>query len=453
MRGNKLIGVRLARAGVVLAALSAAPAGVAFAQTNERAYESLEFRVVTPGARAVAMGKTFVGMADDATAAASNPAGLSNLLDPELSIEWSGVDIRHTRMVAVNPLKTLTFNQFVAFPTFASFVTPMPDVRALRNVTIAAFYNSLQRYREEFDIPELIGGERTTEGGYFGNMRIDADAAGVGGAILLANNISIGGSLTAQRLRIESDAYSGLKPTIRNGTETDDRDVRLGGQLGVLVKPAPWLSVGGAYYSGTTFELTTTIVGVFSPENSPPLPPVPIADIKTDRIQSPVQRVDYRIPDRFTIGAALHPAPSLTLVADAAVVKYSQRITKHFLIVDFLAQPSAGLEPAQYVIDDAVEFHAGAEYRRPGGGRVVALRAGVFTDPDHQMHFDYEGSTRSPQAGGQSLRFNSYNPGTVVGVSAGGGLVLGNVFQIDGAVSLSQNAREIVLSSVVRFRR
>src|SRR5262245_8603133 len=39
-------------------------AGNVFAQSNERVYEELDFRFVTPGARAVAMGKTFVGLAD-----------------------------------------------------------------------------------------------------------------------------------------------------------------------------------------------------------------------------------------------------------------------------------------------------------------------------------------------------------------------------------------------------
>ena len=50
---------------IVCAALVPADAA---GQTNERIYEDLDFRFVTPGARAVGMGKTFVGLADDATA-------------------------------------------------------------------------------------------------------------------------------------------------------------------------------------------------------------------------------------------------------------------------------------------------------------------------------------------------------------------------------------------------
>ncbi len=425
--------------------LAAAAAG---AQTNERTYESLGFRVVTPGARAVAMGKTFVGIADDATAAASNPAGLSNLFDPEVSFEWSGADVRHTRMVSASPLTTATFSHGISFPTFASFVTPLPDVRFLRNVTVGVFYNSLQRYEEHFDIPN---GPDVTEGGYFGDMSIKAHCVGIGGAVLLTRKVSVGGSLTLQRLRndTESYEYSGATHTpIRNGTVTHDRDLRLGGQLGVLVKPISGLSIGAAYYAGTTFHLTTTIVGVFSPENSPPRRPLPIEQFK-----NPVQPLDYRIPDRATVGVAVSPLSDLTLLADAAYVRYSQRITPGFQVVDYLGQPSSGLAPSQYVIDDVLEVHAGAEYRRAGGGRVLAFRGGFFTEPNHQMRFDYEGSRKTWQAANQQIRFNSYVPGTVVGVTGGAGVVFWNRFQVDVAFSLARDARELVLSSVVRFPR
>ena len=450
-------GDRLARTGLLLAMASFAgffSTESANAQTNERAYESLEFRVVTPGARAVAMGKTFVGIADDATAAASNPAGLSNLLDPEVSVELTGSNIRTTRMVAIDPLRTQTFTSFVGFPTFASYVTPLPDVRLLRDMTVAVFYNSLQRYKENFDVPDVVEGRRTTEGGYFGSTHISGDAAGVGGAFLVTNKVSVGGSLTVQHLSIESNAYSGNKPFVRNGTVTHDRDFKVGGQLGALVKPSSRLSIGAAFYSGTTFRVNTTIVGVFSPENSPPLPPIPIGEIKTARIQSPEQTVDYRIPDRFTVGTAIHPTRSLTVLADVAFVGYAQRITPNFLIVDFLAQEqSAGLEPSDYFLRNVAELHTGLEYRRFRNGRLLAFRTGLFTDPDHQMRFDYEHSSRSPQANGQRVRFNSLEPGTVVGVTGGAGFVLRNYLQFDLAISWSANAREVVVSSVARFPR
>ena len=48
---------------------------------------SLEFSFSNPGARSMALGGAFVASADDATAAFANPAGLVQLLRPEISLE------------------------------------------------------------------------------------------------------------------------------------------------------------------------------------------------------------------------------------------------------------------------------------------------------------------------------------------------------------------------------
>ncbi len=235
-------------------------------QTNERVYENLEFRVVTPGARAVAMGKTFVGIADDATAAASNPAGLSNLFDPEVSIEFSAVELRHNRMARVSPLDLIEFRSRTAEPTFASFVTPLPDRDVLRQITVAAFYNSLQRYSEEFDLPRNEG---TLDGrGYCGNIDVSVRAYGGGVAALLGPRFSLGGSVTVQTLRNRtiSHGYDRSCTDFRNGSETDDRDTGIGAQIGFLYRPSSMFSLGAAYLKGTTFQVDTEVVGVFSPK-------------------------------------------------------------------------------------------------------------------------------------------------------------------------------------------
>ena len=63
-------------------------AGAALAQGTT----TLEFSFSNPGARAMGFGGAFIGLADDATAAYTNPAGLVQLVEPELSLEaraWS----------------------------------------------------------------------------------------------------------------------------------------------------------------------------------------------------------------------------------------------------------------------------------------------------------------------------------------------------------------------------
>src|SRR6188474_318125 len=57
------------------------------AQTNSEVNAGIQFDFSLPGARSLALGGAFVAVADDATAAWSNPAGLLALRRPEISVE------------------------------------------------------------------------------------------------------------------------------------------------------------------------------------------------------------------------------------------------------------------------------------------------------------------------------------------------------------------------------
>src|SRR6185436_2563794 len=64
------------------------------ALTDEEILRDFRFNFNTPGARAMAMGGAYVGVADDATAADANPAGLCNLTTGQVFVElgYSGED-------------------------------------------------------------------------------------------------------------------------------------------------------------------------------------------------------------------------------------------------------------------------------------------------------------------------------------------------------------------------
>src|SRR5687767_15117466 len=71
--------------GIVLASAVAcvlALAGPAQALTDEEVFRSFRFNTPPPGARALGMGGAFIGLADDATATFTNPAGLGYLMRP-----------------------------------------------------------------------------------------------------------------------------------------------------------------------------------------------------------------------------------------------------------------------------------------------------------------------------------------------------------------------------------
>src|SRR5437867_13375576 len=72
----------------VLLTVSLALALPAAAQnTDIESLSGLQFNFGNPGARSLGMGGAFLGLADDASAAEANPAGLTILRKPEVSLE------------------------------------------------------------------------------------------------------------------------------------------------------------------------------------------------------------------------------------------------------------------------------------------------------------------------------------------------------------------------------
>ena len=337
---------------VALLCLSAAPAT---AQTNERIYEDLDFRFVTPGARAVAMGKTFIGLGDDATAAVSNPAGLSNLLEQEFSFEFTGTQIKHQRFFPSEAGELQTFGELVLTPSFFSYVVP------LRRATLAVFRNSLQNYRERYEIGDrFVPALNGTEDGTFGNIAASVESYGFGGAYVLSRYISVGGSATLVSLDLASEARSGTPLNPRNGTNTIDSDLEWSGLAGVLVKPTPSLALGFTYNKGSIFEVKTRLFGNFLftlPGNPPRSIDVNFTGDERD--------INYVLPDRYSAGMSWRPSNNMTVLGDVSRVNYSQQITDKFLIADFL-DPDARVSPDNFFINDVYEVHAGIEWRHYG---------------------------------------------------------------------------------------
>src|ERR1700747_1141544 len=74
------------RKAVLLLILCAALPAAA-QNTDIESLSGLQFNFGNPGARSLGMGGAFLGLADDASAAEANPAGLTILRKPEFTIE------------------------------------------------------------------------------------------------------------------------------------------------------------------------------------------------------------------------------------------------------------------------------------------------------------------------------------------------------------------------------
>ena len=415
-----------------------ASAGAA-AQTNERLYENLDFRFVTPGARAVGMGKTFVGLGDDATAAVSNPAGLSNLLEQEFSFEFSGTQLRHRRTGTLGPGDLETFGDLVFTPSFFSYVLP------LQRGTISFFRNSVQDFRESFQFgPRAVPRREAPEDGAFGEVAIDVESYGFGGAFVVNRFLSVGGSASLLTLDLASEARSGTPLNPRNGTNTIDSGLRWSAAAGVLFKPLRTVGLGATYIQGARFPVRTRLFGTFLWTVNDPAGEIILNGEERD--------LDYVVPSRYAVGASWRAHDTLTLLADVTRVRYSEQITRNFLVVDFI-DPAAQLSPGNFFLEDVTEIRAGAEYRVYGRPATMAFRAGMFTDPDHPLRFRRGGN--NPNHPADSLldfRFNTLPKRVETGATAGWGIAFGNRIQLDVAASFSRDATEIVASTVLRVR-
>src|SRR5690349_12499885 len=99
---------RLCRSIGILTLAAWGTAGTADAQGSLQF--PLQFDFLNPGARSLAVGSAFVGMADDATAAFNNPAGLVNLPTFEISFELRGRRLESTFLNGGRLSGTLTNN-------------------------------------------------------------------------------------------------------------------------------------------------------------------------------------------------------------------------------------------------------------------------------------------------------------------------------------------------------
>jgi long-chain fatty acid transport protein len=200
---------------VAIAALGAA----AGAQEPVR---SFDYVLSNPGARSVALGGAFAGLADDATAAFGNPAGLVQLLRPEVSAELR---------LASRTLDGDSGSDPVAEASglgFASFVWPG------RGWSAAVYLHRAASYEFASVDPEVVVADGTG---------VDMLSVGAAAAIRLHERLSLGfgGSYFVADLGAD-------------GSLSQD-DSSWGYNAGLLWRPLDSLRLGAFYREGPELEI------------------------------------------------------------------------------------------------------------------------------------------------------------------------------------------------------
>lgn len=405
------------------------------AQTNMENFAQFRFNFNNPGARATGIGGAFMSIADDATASEANPAGLTTLLRPEVSLEAKGIQfITHvgnfssTGTQANFTLNEKEFKSAVVSPSFASVVYPV------RRFTFALFRHELMNFESDyFTEGSLVPG--FTNGSFFfpakSNTRIHVDnyggtvaykfrewlSVGLSGGISL---MSMQASIARYFIAVFNDA------SLANIATIDDHASDFFLNVGVLVRPAENLSIGLTYKRRPSFKIQQTYRFTNYPSDS----------VKSTQI-------NFNIPSSYGIGISYRPTDVLTFAVDVVRVNYSS-LTKDF-VVTFTPQD---VKPSDFAVDDGMEYHGGAEYVFFVKTIGIVVRGGGYLEPDNKIRFVGDPGTVFDRKIMQALfqSGKSYAHGTF-----GVGCILSNNVQFDLAGDLSSVSNTAVGSLVVRF--
>jgi long-subunit fatty acid transport protein len=409
--------IRLNAAACVLAVF-AAPATAQQPPDIQNGPPPVSYSFAPPGARSLAMGASFIGLADDATASESNPAGLTILTRPEVSAHFRYSSLESEVPNTVMGSGFETFTDQVGSPSFFSFVYPT------QSAAFSLYYQRAADYRSHSFFDGVIQGPGLPNYDQV-ETEFEVENVGLSAAVKLGSLLSVGASARLTRLSLDSLQKTTFPQTFqelelgllfRGYIEPRATESKFTWNAGALFTPVAKLSVGAVYKKGARYDFSSDFV-------------VDITDgIQTEEFSRVLQPVPLRVPDVYGGGLALRATESWTVLADLVRIRYSQADNGPGFQNIYQQAGEGGRE----ALEDATEFHAGTEYTWAGGSDwLFAARAGFYTDPDHdglagvdsdQTHF-----------------------------TLGGGFVVKNRVQLDVAGNFAERLKEGLVSLVVRF--
>jgi long-subunit fatty acid transport protein len=421
---------------------------VAVTSAAQEAPPSLEFSFSNPGARSLGLGGAFVALADDATAAFANPAGLVQLLRPEISLELrrrryetsftaggraSGVPTGYG-IDTVGGLRTGVSKDSTSGVSFLSFVYPS------RKWSLAVYGHQLADFAVRTELNGLFGD--AVEGGT--RREIDQITTtdfeiinnGIAGAVELSESLSLGlgvsyfvGSIDVSGLAYLMDRYpetfwqanSFLADRLFLSGQFVSESSDWGISAGFLWRFAEGWRFGGVYRQGPDFDYTIANragPAHWEPEGSD------LGSLSGKKIS---------IPDVWGLGVAYRsPSGAVTVGFEWDRVEYS---------VIMKSLDSEMIDTTFIALEDGNELRFGLEYLFFDTRPLVAVRVGLWRDPDHRFRF----------VGDDPFDRALYPPGEdAVHLSVGAGIAF-NRLQIDIGADFSDDADVFALSAIYSF--
>lgn len=341
---------------------------------------------VGSGARATGMGGAFIAVADDATAASWNPAGLIHLEKPEVSMVHSYFNRSQTYHSWSHPeMSGSTSDMDADDVNFASVAIPFTFLK--RNMVVTFNYQRLfdmtkqESFRYNFeplDPASTAGTYSFEQQGYIGAFS-PAIAIQVLPELYFGATVNIyddfaGTSRWRNRSHYsEKGTFAGTPYSIESLATEKFSFSGLNANLGLLYTLNGKFSFGFVYKTAfdadvtkeSSFESTVAFEG-FPPDITPP-------DPKTEKLS-------YSMPASYGLGFAYRHSDSLTVALDVYRTEWST-----FAITDskgVKTNPISKAPLANGKPNDTTQVRLGAEYLFIGDKTVIPVRAGLFYDPE-----------------------------------------------------------------------
>ncbi|MCK5508384.1 MAG: outer membrane protein transport protein [Desulfobacterales bacterium] len=403
---------------------------------------------VGSGARAVGMGGAFIAIADDATAASWNPAGLMQLERPEISMaggcfnqRWDFSSDIHPEIDNTSKSDDFNINYFSATYPFHFYKDMVASVNYQR------LYEFKQNFSYRYDYSslsvDLLQDIDFSRDGYVG-------ALGLACAVRITPKLSLGMTLniwTDQLLWQNGwkETYSEHGTGTRGGvpvttyTQITDEYSRFRGwnaNLGLLWDMNKWLRFGAViktpFDASIRHKFSFRQISMFeSPVNH---------IVSSEHVVS--EEVELRMPLSYGLGVAWRVSDALCFDLDVYRTEWSE-----YLLTDSQNNkfsPIDGRPEKDSDVEDTIQVRIGGEYLFIGQERqiVVPVRGGIFYDPEpsHGTVKDFYGI-----AVGSGLAYRKFIFDIAYQVRWGRSVDTGNVI----ATSSADIMQHLLLASII----
>ena len=412
-----------------------------YAITDGEGTSAIQFNFSNPGARSLSMGGAFVALADDATAAYANPAGLTQLTRRELSAE--GRYNRYSTPHLSDAIFTIDDNFNIdattrhdQASTSTSGVSFLSAVFPFEYATIALYRHELMNFNTKFDFVPENDEDAVFISPFSSRSELKDVAYGLSIGWAVGERLRLGAGLAWHDFEIDSLTTRDFVEF--DGTEGHSRHTQKGSDhgfgytLGLRYLITDDLSLGMVYRRSPRFYYQ-----VVSSNN--------IGNPGGGQVAFVNKQSDFDIPDVLGVGLSYRVSEAFTVNFDVNRIRYAQ-LTRNIsaAYLEDGAGSGSGDDTALLKLRDRTELRLGGEYVFFNMPVPMSIRAGIWHDPEHTLH--YQGDDDFDN----SAQVFSARTGDQTHYTFGLGLAF-EQFSVDFGADFSKYYDTFSLAAVARF--